>query len=367
MGSAQRRSRRSFLLSFTDANGERVRETVRVDSKAEAERALKQREGDVAYGRQIFRDKQRVFFEDIRALQLRDYEINNRRSTGKARKTAEHLGKAFGGWRAVNITTEAIQTYIQQRQAVGYANASINLELAALKRMFRLAVTSKLLSADDVPHISMLKTSPPRSGFFELESFQAVLYHLPPPIKPIAAFAFELGWRLREVLNLEWRQVDLNDGAVRLDAGTTKNRDGRLAYVSPALLDILRQQSAATQALQKQRAVIIPYVFHRNGGRILRFLGSWRTACLKAGAPGMLFHDLRRTAIRNMVRAGIPERVAMQISGHKTRSIFERYNIVSEGDLREAARRLDAAQSRRNGHVADADPRRLPDGRSHSS
>jgi integrase len=160
----------------------------------------------------------------------------------------------------------------------------------------------------------------------------------------VAQFACELAWRFREVVTLQWRQVNLVDGIVRLDPGSTKNGEGRVAYLSPELLAILRAQHAATRELEREKGIIIPWVFHRKGRRILRFLASWQTACKKAGIPGMLFHDLRRTAVRNMVRAGVPERVAMQISGHKTRSVFERYNIVSDGDLKEAANKIGVRQ-----------------------
>lgn len=138
-------------------------------------------------------------------------------------------------------------------------------------------------------------------------------------------------------------------GTVRLDPGNTKNREGRTVVLTEELQDILASQRAKARAIVEQRnpgatprqvAEAIPWVFHRKGKPIRDFRAAWASACLRAGLPGRIPHDFRRTAIRNMVRAGIPERVAMQISGHKTRSVFDWYDIVNEGDLREAARKL---------------------------
>jgi len=352
-GGAIWKSRGIWKIRYYLPSGRRIQESTRSPDRADAVRLLRQRQGEIAAGRRPGRDVERVSFEAIAADFLRDYEINGRRSLGKARKSAERLGEFFGGWPAAKITTADVRTYIEKRLAVGFSNGSINRELAALKRMFRLAVQAGRLHR--APHIPMLAEAPPRSGFFEAEQFEAVLRHLPPEVRPIALFGFETGWRLREIITLEWRQLDLDQGSARLDPGTTKNREGRLAYLSPDLLDTLSAQRAATRELERARGIVVPHVSHRRGRRIASFRRAWITACRKAGAPGMIFHDLRRTAVRNMVRAGVPERVAMQISGHKTRSVFERYNIVSDSDLRDAARRLAA----RN---ADGQPPRAVNG-----
>jgi integrase len=242
--------------------------------------------------------------------------------------------------RAMDITTDKVRKYMAGRQEAGYSNAEINRELAALKRMFNLARQQSPPKVDHVPYIPMLPEDNVRKGFFEPEAFRAVLKELPEPLKPVATFAYYTSWRKEKILNLTWGQVDLDGGIVRLEPGTTKNREGRTVFLPTELDTPLRQQWAKTNTLERQRGQIIPWVFHRSGKPIRDFRDVWNSACQRAGYPGRLFHDFRRTGVRNMVRAGVPERVTMQISGHKTRSVFDRYNIVSEGDLREAARKL---------------------------
>jgi len=152
------------------------------------------------------------------------------------------------------------------------------------------------------------------------------------------------GWRTpSEVLPLHWRQADFEAGTVRLDADTTKNGEGRIFPMTRELRALLGAQREYTDTVQRDHGIICPWVFHRNGKPIKSFRRAWRSACKQAGLPGMIPHDFRRTAVRNLVRVGIPERVAMTMTGHKTRSVFERYNIVSPGDLTEAARKLDSA------------------------
>ena len=151
-------------------------------------------------------------------------------------------------------------------------------------------------------------------------------------------WVYYTGWRRSEILSLTWDRVDIEAGTVRLYRGTTKNRDGRIIALPLVLKAILDQQWQERIASYPD----CPYIFHRNGQRIKDMRGSWERACKEAGISGRkLVHDFRRTAVRNLVRAGVPERVAMTITGHKTRDVFERYNIVSAGDLEEVAKRID--------------------------
>ncbi|MGO9534763.1 MAG: tyrosine-type recombinase/integrase, partial [Syntrophobacteraceae bacterium] len=220
------------------------------------------------------------------------------------------------------------------------AKATINRELAALKRMLNLGAQCTPPKVDRVPHIQMLKENNPRKGFFEHGDFLAVRDVLPSYLKGLVTFAYKTGWRKGEISDLQWAEVDLPRGTVRLNPGETKNDEGRTVYLDAELKEIFSAQLAT----RKASGTLCPYVFPNETGteKIGRFRGAWDAACIAARIPRKLFHDLRRTAVRNMVRAGIPERVAMMISGHRTRSIFDRYNIVSESDLALAATKQEA-------------------------
>ncbi len=337
MGSLYRRGNIWWVKYYR--NGRPIRESTGTDKETEAKRFLKLREGDVAQGRLVIPRVERIRFEELAEDYLNDYRANGRRSLGRAQQNVDHLARFFGGCRAANITTADIRAYTTRRQEAGAANATINRELTALRRMFNLALQAEKFR--HAPHVPHLQENNVRQGFFEEAAFHSVLRHLPHEVKPVATFAYITGWRiLSEILPITWAQVDFKGGVVRLEPGTTKNREGRTFPMFPEFRALLEAQRAYTDAIQRERGCIIPCVFHRDGKQIKSFRRSWQKACVLAGQPGRLPHDFRRTAVRNMVRKGIPERVAMQLTGHKTRAVFERYNIVSEGDLQEAGRKL---------------------------
>jgi integrase len=320
--------------------------------RADAVRLLKEREGDVAKGLPITADVGRITLEEAAEDLLTDYRINKKRSLRTVTlRVKKHLVPFFGGRRLATVTPPLVRQYIAKRQADGAANATINRDLVTLKRMFTLAVQGgKLMTR---PYIPLLKESNVRKGFFEREQLQNVANHLPSHMRGIAEFAFVTGWRTpSEILPLEWRQVDMKAGEVRLDPGTTKNGEGRVFPFTTALRQVLERQQLTAETLKRDRGLIVRYVFcftigRKAGQRIGEsgYLHAWNHARVAAGCPGRIPHDCRRTAVRNLVRAGVPERVAMQLTGHLTRAVFERYNIVSAGDLREAAQRLDAYAS----------------------
>ena len=276
--------------------------------------------------------------------------MNVRRSAVELdRRIRLHLTPHFGGRRLATITTPDINSFILKRRADVIAtgegdgrterkvsNGEINRELTTLKRIFNLERQNRKLV--QVPHIPMLKERNVRTGFFECEQLERVLDLLPPAVRPAVQFAYITGWRIpSEVLPLQWVQTNDTRLEVHVSPHTTKNDEGRTFPFTDALQQLLEAQKAEHDRL-KAEEVLCPWVFHRTGKkvkgkRITRFTKAWRKACEKAGTPGRIPHDLRRTAVRNLVRAGIPESVTMQLTGHKTRSVFERYNIISECDL----------------------------------
>jgi integrase len=348
MGMIYKRGESRFYWIKYYRNGQPIRESTGTDKETEAKRILREKEGDIAAGRPVVPHADRVRFEELAEDFLNDYRVNRKRSLDRAERSVKHLTRYFAGWKAINISTPAVRAYIAKRQEEEAENGTINRDLAALKRMFSLALQAEKLLRR--PYIPKLDEDNVRTGFFGEVEFLALQDALRPYLRPVAAFAYTYGWRRSEILDLTWDRVDLAAGTVRLDPGTTKNREGRTVVLTANLRAILLDQwkqaclivkKRSPEATAREIAEAVPWVFHRDGKQIRDFRAAWVTACEKAGLVGRIPHDFRRTAVRNMVRAGIPERVAMMISGHKTRSVFDRYDIVSEADLRAAAERLD--------------------------
>lgn len=329
--------------------GKRYEESSGSDKKGKAVDLLKLREGDIAHGVPVTPAIGRLLFDEAAAAVINDYAVNGKRSLEAAKRRLKlHLKPYFGGRKMATIGADVVLGYVAERQKAEASNATINRELSLLKRAFSLAIRhGRLLTK---PHIAMLAENNVRTGFFEREDFEAVRAQLPAYLRGVATVAYFTGWRVpSEVLPLEWSRVDRQAGTLRLDPGATKNGKGRTFPYSvvPELQDAIEAAWLEHEALKK-KGTICPLVFQHRGGKPIRdFRDSWKTATEAAGCPGRIPHDFRRTAVRNLVRAGVSEVVAMTMTGHLTRSVFDRYDIVDEADLATAASRLAGAGTKK--------------------
>jgi len=183
-----------------------------------------------------------------------------------------------------------------------------------------------------------------RKGFFEPVEFEAVEQKLPESLRPFVRFLYLTGWRAGEALGLTWAGKDFAASVVRLEPRVTKNREGReFPFAAfPALAELLNQQRECTSTLERKQSRIISPVFHRDGRAIRSYARAWNAACKTAGIAGRLVHDLRRTAVRNLERAGVSRSVAMKLTGHKIKAVYRRYAITSAADLSEGVAKLSA-------------------------
>jgi integrase len=322
-------------------NGRERRESSGSRNKNDARRLLRDKLSAMTTGTLITGQAQRLQFKDLVEKLYLDYRRNSRRSIDRVKDAVTHLEKYFGEFRATEITDEAIEGYVDQRLEIhGVANATVRYEISMLKRMFTLS--RKFLPVR--PNFPNLRLDNIRKGFFEESEFRKLLENLDEDLRPVMQFSYLTGWRIKsEILSLKWNvNVDLIAGEVRLEPGTTKNGEGRVFPFSvlPDLAEMLEQQQFRTKALEKATHQKIPWVFHRQGNKIHSFRGAWHAAVNAAEIPGKIPHDFRRTAVRNLERAGVPRSVAMKLVGHKTENVYRRYAIVAKQDLVDGLQRL---------------------------
>jgi integrase len=334
--------------------GKRYRESSHSDRKTDAKDLLRRRLEEMGKGQLIGPSAEKVTLRELLGLLIADYEQNGRRSMERTQIAIRRLQDKLGEeTRALDITTPQLNRYVADRLADGVGAGTVQRELGILARSFKLAVQAGLLAT--APYVPSLRVTNVRTGFVEREDLDALLAELPEYLRGPMLFGYLTGWRVKsEVLPLTWSQVDFNAGIVRLEVGTTKNQEGReFPFTAlPELDALLRDRWARRSGL---------YAFHHNGRRIRSYKSAWYGARRRASIgkrnglevvtrpklAGIIVHDLRRSAVRNLVRAGVPEVVAMRLCGHKTRAIFDRYSIVAPSDLREGVAKL-AAQKRHN-------------------
>lgn len=268
-----------------------------------------------------------VLLRDLLELLRLRYEIEKRPVLRTYIHQIKPILAVLGGLMAIDITYEEILKYKALRLSQGAAAQTLNHELGCIQRAFREGVKARKVSSDACPAIDKLPVDNARQGFVEPEKFDEIREYLPPWLGHFAAFGYITGWRKGEIAALPWSAVEWDSDIIRLPPRLAKNREGRQFPLVGGVREVLKER-------ERLRVPGLDLVFHRNGRPIRDFRVPWVRAVSRAGVHWLVFHDLRRSAWRNMSEAGVPERVIMELVGHKTRSMATRYNIVDESRLR---------------------------------
>lgn len=301
----------------------------------DAARLLKRRQGEVEAGKAVHG---RVTVGTLIEEMLQFYRLNRPKSYDDfAKPYGTRLKANFADLQTQQLTTGRLRSYQEKRIKEGAAYATINREVALLRRSYRLGMEATPPLVSVAPRFPMLPENNVRRGFVATDDYDRLKTEMPPDLMALLVIGYHVGCRRGELLPLRLDQIDMEAKQIRLHVGTTKNDEGRVLPIYGEMEPVIKQQMAEIA----EKWPSCRHLFHRSGKPMRDFRESWDQACTRAGMPGLLFHDLRRSAVRNMLRAGVPEKVAMAISGHKTREVFDRYNIVDERDLENAGKKIE--------------------------
>ncbi len=315
----------------------RIRTSTGCRDEASAQAWAVERLVEMRRGHLLGIEARRLTYDDLEKMLLDRWAAEGRKGQQQARARLRHLNRAFSGWTVDSITTDRVTAYAARRREAGAAIATVNLELAYLRRAWSIAREAGRV--ETIPVIHRLPGANRRTGTIERGDLDAILSHLSERYRPCILFLWATGWRESEALHLTWSRVDLGAGEVRLGAEDTKTRHARMIYLggAPSLLTLLRQQWDGRKAIS-------PYVFPgRAGAPIDRtaLQKAWRRASIEAGLPHALIHDLRRTMARDLRRSGSGPLDAMPILGHRDLRIHADYSIVDRRDQESALARLE--------------------------
>lgn len=306
--------------------------------RKEAELFLKQRLGELTaekHGGPAFigTQEKRLTVNDLLDSLESDYKTRNK-DNAQFQSHLKRIRSYFGAWKAIEVSADSIAAYIAEMREDEYTDSTINRGTQLLGQAYELAMKDrKLTSAPRIEHLSEVGNE--RAGFFETGDFNAVVEKLPEYLKDFVRFGFITGWRKSAIQKLRWESV--GDDVIYLAAKNSKTRKPESIPIEGELQEIIeRRRAAQVWEDEEGEARFSVYVFHVDGQPVGDFRKAWATACKAAKVGSLLFHDLRRTAARNMIAAGTPQAVAMKITGHRTDAMFRRYAIVNEDQKRDA-------------------------------
>ncbi len=320
-------------------NGKRHEEPTGARSRKEAEAILRNKLTDLDKGRvsvEAHKTRVRNLFEPIQI----NYKIKGQRGEVLPRRW-KHLEPVFGNMLAREVTYYRMETYMMHRGEQGAAPSTIQKEIACLRRMFRLGAMSGTVAV--LPIFPSIHVDNARQVFWTYVEYCNIVNEVPDYLKPIVILAYWTGCRLSELLSLDWRHVDLETGRMEFERGTTKNKEFKTIYLPGEALKALREWRKTTEDLMAHTHTIIAHVFHRQGKRLARydqFRTAWDNARARLGYSEKGFHDFRRSLTRQLRDAGVDDITSMKITGHKTRTVFDQYNIRNEADVKNAAEKL---------------------------
>ncbi|HUJ27031.1 MAG TPA: site-specific integrase, partial [Myxococcales bacterium] len=267
---------------------------------------------------------------------------------------AKHLVRLVGQRVAVELTVKDVDEYRTKRlgettvRKTAPSPASLDREVELLKRMLNYAVAGGSLRSNPIAAVKLLRKPNVRRSVLADEAFEKLCAAAEPCLQPILLVAYDTGMRLREVLDLRWSQVDSKAGVIKLAAEDTKTEEPRTVFLTSRV-----QKALASLPRYLKSDFVFTNPETGKAWNDIRKL--FRRAVKAADLAGVWFHDLRRSFVTNARRRGVPESVVMKMSGHRTRAVFDRYNIVEDDDLREAVKRIEAGHASAPGSGQDLD------------
>jgi len=265
-----------------------------------------------------------------------EYSKMRKRSHGRDLILVAHLRGFFGGIALSGLTPESVEKYQAYRlqnavkQGKKLSGATVNREIACLRAIILRAIRNRRLQFNPVAGFEFLPETP-RNRTLTAEEYKRLLEACSPHMRAMVQLAYVTGMRRNEILGLRWDQVNIGEGIISLKAEDTKTHEAREIPLDAELIDLLKR---VPRTLNK------PHVFTFRGRSLSDPKGSFRGACRRAGIADFHFHDLRHCAVTNFRKAGVPRHTIMSISGHKTESVFNRYDRVDRDDRREALKNL---------------------------
>ena len=313
--------------------GQTFKESAHTDNVAQARKLRKQKLKQVERPGFVGPKEDKWTIADMKARIEADYDRKQNRSLDTFKHCFKHIEAAFQFRRVIDITTPVVEEYVKNRLVAGAARSTVNRELAYLRHGFKLMHKAGDISA--IPAvIELLQGENVRKGFIAPAEFASLAEKIPDSdARDLVEFLYNSGWRSGEGKTLEWSEVDLKNNMVRLPAEKSKSKKPRNLPIIGALAEIIQRRIEA-------RRLDCPFVFHRRGKQIASFRKAFKAAAAAAEMPGLVPHDMRRSAVRNFRRAGLSEHEGMKLSGHETDSIYRRYDIISDEDLTEVMNRV---------------------------